>query len=316
MRIVLVIGCVLALANTAVGAYSSRYQAGGRAGTGEPAVSTAPVDQVPAGHWAYAAIAQLQATKILIGYPRAYFSGPTLRSRHEFAAAINRCVVMILPFNPPPGTNPSGASGADNSKISAEDLRLLRKLSLEFKPELIALGLDWNGADAYFHRLQDTKLHADVTGALATIEPKPAAAARAPAASAPKPADELNLFESVNRPSWVYDALKQLSPKESAFNRLRGRTLTRFEVAVCVKRCCDAFNYTEDGHSNLATYIRAASSYDLNDVVELHKLVRSFCVELTQLNMDLKPAEVMLSKAEEKRIQLLETVDTRPPTTK
>jgi hypothetical protein len=316
MRNMIVIGCVLALACTAIGAISIPCQAGGRADTGVPAVSTAPGDHVPLGHWTYAAISQLQAAKILLGYPRAYFSGVTPRSRAEFAAAINRCLVMILPFDPPPGTSPGEATGGDISKIRAEDIRLLRKLSLEFKPELIALGLDWKAADAYVHKLQDKTHHADVADGLATIAPKPADAAGSPPASGPKPADQLNMFEIVNRPSWVYDALKQLSPRESAINRLRECTLTRYEAAVCVKRCCDAFCDTEDSHSIIAPFARAASSYDLKDVVEVHKLVRTFCVELPQLGMDLKAAEATLSKAEEKRIQLLETVDTRPLTVK
>jgi hypothetical protein len=89
---------------------------------------------------------------------------------------------------------------------------ILRKLSLEFKPELIAIGRDLKAVDAYLYNLQDKKLHADVADALAAIGPKTADAALAPAVSAPEPADELRIFESVSRPSWIYDALKRLTP--------------------------------------------------------------------------------------------------------
>ena len=103
MRNVLVIGCVLALANTAIEANSLPLQAGGAAGAPAPDAGTALRDQVPLGHWTYTGVAHLQADKILPGYPKAYFSGETLRSRFEFAVAIHRCVTMILPFEPPPG---------------------------------------------------------------------------------------------------------------------------------------------------------------------------------------------------------------------
>jgi hypothetical protein len=90
----------------------------------------------------------------------------------------------------------------------------------------------------------------------------------------------------------------------------------RCEAEVCVKRFGDAFCDVEGGHSTGGPYTRVASRYNLKDVVELHKLFRSFHAELPQHGMDLKAAEVKLSKAEKKRVQLLETVDTRPPEAK
>lgn len=314
MRKFLIIGCLPVLASTAVGAHAVPLQNGGAAGTTPPSASTTLYTDVPIGNWAYSAIRSLQAHGILVGYPKGYFTGQKVLSRYEFSVAINRCASMIHPTEPTDTTSQE-APGPGGSAVPANDLKELRRLFLEFRPQLVLLGVDFKTSDARLHKLQDKRLHADVAEALAAVTPKPADGAEEPVTSAPKPVDQRSLFQDVNWPSWEYDALKQLSPKELAIQRLT-RALTRYAVAVAVKRCYDAFCDTEGGHSVGGPYVRSASSYDLNDVVVLHKLVRAFQVELPQLGMDLKPAEVLLLKAEEKRIQALETIDTRLPAVK
>jgi hypothetical protein len=54
----------------------------------------------------------------------------------------------------------------------------------------------------------------------------------------------------------------------------------------------------------------------LSDVVDLHKLTCAFPHELARIGVDVKAVEVILSRAEEKRIQVEEIIDTRQPAVK
>jgi hypothetical protein len=264
-------------------------------------LESAPViDDVPAGDWTYHALDQLQAHKILVGYPKGYFSGKSLLTRDEFTVAIKRCLDAFA-FVPPKDAVRFGPSG-NSSVILAEDLKLLRKLSLTFKPQLISMGVDWTTDDDCLQKLQDKRLHSDISEALAVVTPKATATTA--------------IFEYIQRPNWVYDTIQSLSPKRLGPLLRNGQVLPRYVVAVFTKRCSDAFCSVEAKPRSTGSHVTADSIYQLNDIVEIHKLVRGLSLDLPQLGMDVKSAEVKLAEAEEKRIKGEEVIDTEPPAAK
>ena len=89
-----------------------------------------PFADVPAGHWAYDAVAQLAADGLISGYPDGTFKGPRQATRYEVAAMTARAVAR-----------------ADELHAGKKDLELLKKLVLEFKDELDALGVKVNKLD-------------------------------------------------------------------------------------------------------------------------------------------------------------------------
>jgi hypothetical protein len=79
---------------------------------------------VPLNHWAYDAIGQLAAQGILSGYPDGTYKGRQPSTRYEMASALARAL-----------------AAADMTKASKQDAELLKKLVIEFKDELDALGV-------------------------------------------------------------------------------------------------------------------------------------------------------------------------------
>jgi hypothetical protein len=108
---------------------------------------------VPADHWAYQAVTDLQAKKILIGYPDGFFKGKRVLTRYEFAVALKRALDSIMggtgtKGDPgPPG--PPGEKGADGAPgpagppgMTPEEVQNLMRLTDMFKADLAALGAD------------------------------------------------------------------------------------------------------------------------------------------------------------------------------
>ena len=89
-----------------------------------PAFAANPFMDVPAGHWAYDAVAQLAARGVISGYPDGAFKGPQPATRYEVASMVARALAKI-----------------DAEKASKQDLEMLKKLVMEFKDELDALGV-------------------------------------------------------------------------------------------------------------------------------------------------------------------------------
>lgn len=114
---------------------------------------------VPADHWAYDAINQLQRDGILIGYPDGTFQGKRTLTRYEFAIAIARMADWVRSVVPG-GPAAAGVTKADVEKMLADyakkselpsipqnlatkdDVAALRKLIDEFRDEIAALGVD------------------------------------------------------------------------------------------------------------------------------------------------------------------------------
>ena len=109
--------------------------------------ATGPFADVPADHWAYAAVKTLQDAKIVIGYPDGTYGGRRPMTRYEFAEAIARLLPLLQPAT---DTNLAtkddlAALRADlQSKLAANQAALdaLTRLVNEFQPELQRLGQD------------------------------------------------------------------------------------------------------------------------------------------------------------------------------
>jgi len=113
---------------------------------------------VPADHWAYDAINQLQKDGILIGYPDGTFQGKRTLTRYEFAIAVARLADWVRSVMPAGGA--AGVSKADVEKMLADyakksdlpsvpqnlatkdDVNAIRKLVDEFRDEIAVLGVD------------------------------------------------------------------------------------------------------------------------------------------------------------------------------
>ena len=102
-----------------------------------PAFAANPFADVPAGHWAYDAVAQLAADGLISGYPDGQFKGPQKATRYEVAAMVARA-----------------AANGDAKHASKKDIELLKKLMVEFKDELDALGAKVDKLDKRVGKLE------------------------------------------------------------------------------------------------------------------------------------------------------------------
>ncbi|GHV47571.1 S-layer protein [Synergistales bacterium] len=86
--------------------------------------ATNPFMDVPLNHWAYDAIGQLAANGILSGYPDGTYKGKQPTTRYEMASALARALAVV-----------------DMTKASKQDVEMMKKLIIEFRDELDALGV-------------------------------------------------------------------------------------------------------------------------------------------------------------------------------
>ena len=93
-----------------------------------------PFSDVPMNHWAYDAVETLAAKGILEGYPDDTFRGKRAMTRYEIASMVAR--MMASP------------------NIANEDLEQLKKLIVEFGPELEALGVKVDSFDSRLAALE------------------------------------------------------------------------------------------------------------------------------------------------------------------
>lgn len=103
-----------------------------------PAFAANPFMDVPAGHWAYDAVAQLAADGVVSGYPDGAFKGAQPATRYEVASVVARALATI-----------------DMDKASKQDVEMLKKLVMEFKDELDALGVKVDKIDKRVAVLED-----------------------------------------------------------------------------------------------------------------------------------------------------------------
>ncbi len=100
--------------------------------------ATNPFMDVPMNHWAYDAIGQLAAHGILSGYPDGTYKGKQPTTRYEMASALARALAVV-----------------DMTKASKQDVEMLKKLVVEFKDELEALGVKVENLDERVSLLED-----------------------------------------------------------------------------------------------------------------------------------------------------------------
>ncbi len=103
-----------------------------------PAFAANPFADVPMNHWAYDAVAQLAANGIVAGYPDGAYKGGQPATRYEMAAVVARALANV-----------------DMNKASKQDLEMLKKLVVEFKSELDALGVKVDKLDARVALLEE-----------------------------------------------------------------------------------------------------------------------------------------------------------------
>jgi hypothetical protein len=89
-----------------------------------------PFMDVPANHWAYDAVLQLAARGVISGYPDSAYKGAQPATRYEMASAIARSLAK-----------------ADIEKASEKDIETLKRLIVEFRDELDALGIKFDDLD-------------------------------------------------------------------------------------------------------------------------------------------------------------------------
>lgn len=93
--------------------------------------ATNPFMDVPASHWAYDAVAQLASRGVISGYPDGAYKGTRTATRYEMASVVARAMAKI-----------------DMEKASKQDVEMLKKLIVEFKDELDALGVKVDKIDS------------------------------------------------------------------------------------------------------------------------------------------------------------------------
>ncbi|MDN5335475.1 MAG: hypothetical protein PWR02_501 [Synergistales bacterium] len=103
-----------------------------------PAFAANPFMDVPMNHWAYDAVSQLAARGIVTGYPDGAFKGEWKATRYEMASIVARALAYV-----------------DMNKASKEDLELLKRLVVEFKDELDALGVKVEDLDGRVSTLEE-----------------------------------------------------------------------------------------------------------------------------------------------------------------
>lgn len=101
-----------------------------------PAFAANPFVDVPAGHWAYDSIEHLASRGIISGYPDGSYKGAQPMTRYEMASMVGRAVANL-------------------ENAHAQDAELLKKLVLEFKNELDALGVKVTDLDKRVAVLED-----------------------------------------------------------------------------------------------------------------------------------------------------------------
>lgn len=126
-----------------------------QAAAGTTTAASGPFQDVPADHWAYAAVNTLQKAGIVIGYPDGTYGGRRAMTRYEFAEAIARLLPQINNIDTSQFAKQSDLLAFEsdtNAKLASDDAAIsaLQALVNEFQPELTQLGTD---VDAIKRRL-------------------------------------------------------------------------------------------------------------------------------------------------------------------
>ncbi|MDR1378717.1 MAG: S-layer homology domain-containing protein [Synergistaceae bacterium] len=108
-----------------------------------------PFMDVPLNHWSYDAIGQLAARGVLSGYPDGTYKGRQPTTRYEMASALARALALV-----------------DLTKAEKRDIETLKRLVVEFKDELDALGVRMDQLDKRISVVEDRLGGWQITGEL------------------------------------------------------------------------------------------------------------------------------------------------------
>lgn len=103
-----------------------------------PAFAANPFMDVPPGHWSYSAIETLAVRGVALGYPDDSYKGIQPATRYEMASMVARALTSM-----------------DKRRADKQDVELLRRLVLEYKDEIVALGVKVSDIDKRVAVLQD-----------------------------------------------------------------------------------------------------------------------------------------------------------------
>ena len=132
LRAVLALGFALALSPMAVSAADTPVaQAPAPMASANP--TAAMFSDVPANHWAYQYLQQLQADGLVEGYPGGYFKGNRPLTRYEMAAIVSRAVKKL---------EGALADAQTAQKVNAADIAAVRRLVDEYGDQLKAVQKD------------------------------------------------------------------------------------------------------------------------------------------------------------------------------
>ncbi len=112
-----------------------------------PVAAQGAFSDVPSDHWAYAAVNELAADGLVIGYPDGLYKGNRAMTRYEFAMAISRIKEKGGMGGPAGPAGPAGAAGpagpagpagaaGGGAALTDRQKQLLQQLEEEFMPEL------------------------------------------------------------------------------------------------------------------------------------------------------------------------------------
>jgi hypothetical protein len=125
------------------------------------------LDEVPVGHWSYAAVDALMRQGLVQGYPAAPYTGPAPMTRAEFAGLVARAVRGIgaalqsqgqqlerLAQAPSEAMPEAPAEVPPCPAVTQEDLARIEKLLAEFRNELVTMGANVDKLSAQISDLQ------------------------------------------------------------------------------------------------------------------------------------------------------------------
>lgn len=99
-----------------------------------------PFADVPRDHWAYGCVSLFARHGIVIGYPDGTCGGKRVMTRYEFAVAVARVLLPVANSLKHPDLYPMPTSGG--YPLAPDDLGCLKRLIVEFRPELEMLKAD------------------------------------------------------------------------------------------------------------------------------------------------------------------------------
>ena len=85
-----------------------------------------PFSDVPAGHWAYDAVSQLQQDGVVNGYVDGTFKGDSMMTRYEMAQIVAKAMAK---------------QSSQPGSVAKNDKAMVDKLMVEFKDELTNMGI-------------------------------------------------------------------------------------------------------------------------------------------------------------------------------